>query len=234
MNPLQSLARHKGKFLIFGLLAAASMVCVLLTLARMAYSNSREYASLIWNLFLAWIPFVFASLAYIISWSRRILYVIVPACAIVWLLFFPNAPYILTDFQHLSTSAGSAPMWFDVLMIIWFAWTGLLLGVVSLYFMQEIVARTFGTAAGWIFALAVAVLNSLGIYLGRFMRWNSWDVLQDPLPIAHDIWSLIRHPFSNVRIYGFILLFTLLFLFVYLALHAFGRVMQEYQPLKKS
>jgi len=132
------------------------------------------------------------------------------------------------------TGAGSAPVWFDVLMIIWFAWTGLLLGVVSLYFMQEIVARTFGAAAGWIFALAVAILNSVGIYLGRFMRWNSWDILQDPLPIAHDIWSLVRHPFSNVRIYGFILLFTLLFLFVYLALHAFGRVMQEYQPLKKS
>ncbi len=234
MSLFERLAQHKYKFVVFALLLAGSMVSVLLAEARIAYSNTRDYSSLIWNLFLAWIPFIFANVAYAISWGRKILYFVIPACAIVWLLFFPNAPYILTDFQHLSTNAGNAPVWFDVIMLVWFAWTGLLLGVVSLYLMQEIVARVFGSFSGWLFVLIVTVLSSVGIYLGRFMRWNSWDVLQDPLPIAHDIWSVIRHPFSNVRTYGFTLLFTLLFLFVYVALHAFGSVLQERQTIKNA
>jgi uncharacterized membrane protein len=221
------LRRHKYKFFLFGLLVLASLVSVLLALARIAYSDTREHASLIKNLFLAWIPFGFASVTYLISWNRKLLFLVVPAGAIVWLLFFPNAPYILTDFQHLQPVTATAPLWFDVIMLIWFAWTGLLLGVVSLYLMHEIVARNFGAFLGWVFAIGVAGLGSLGIYLGRFLRWNSWDVLQDPLPLMRDLWHIVRYPFSSPRIYGFTLLYTLLFLFVYLAFHFFGRMVQE-------
>ena len=226
---IQRLSQHKYKIAMVMLLVGASVISVLLARARMVYSNSHDYSTLIWNLSLAWIPFIFASLAYMVSWSRRLLYLVVPVCSLVWLLFFPNAPYILTDFQHLSTNANNAPLWYDVLMLIWFAWTGLFLGVVSLYLMQEIVTRAFGRTAGWIFSIMVTILSSVGIFLGRFYRWNSWDVLGDPLPIAHDILGWLKHPFENLRLVGFTLLFTLLFLFVYLAIHAFGRVMQERQ-----
>jgi uncharacterized membrane protein len=223
------LSRNKYKLTICALLAAASVVSVLLARARMTYSNTDDYSMLIWNLALAWIPFIFASIAYMVSWSRRLLFLIVPVCAFIWLIFFPNAPYILTDFQHLSTNANTAPLWYDVLMLIWFAWTGLFLGLVSLHFMQEIVTRTFGRVTGWLFTILVTILSSVGIFLGRFYRWNSWDVLGDPLPIAHDIWGWLRDPFSNLRVYGFTLLYTTLFLFVYLAIHSFGRAMQEKQ-----
>jgi uncharacterized membrane protein len=224
------LSRHRYKLLLVTLLMAASAVSTLLARARMAYSNTQDYSNLIWNLCLAWIPFVFASIAYFVSWSRRLVYLVVPVCTFVWLIFFPNAPYILTDFQHLSTNANNAPLWYDVLMLIWFAWTGLLLGVVSLYFMQEIVTNAFGRTAGWLFAIFVTVLSSVGIFLGRFYSWNSWDIFGDPLPIAHDIWGWLKQPFANLRVYGFTLLFTLLFLFVYLAVHTFGRVMHEGHP----
>jgi uncharacterized membrane protein len=220
-------ARHKYKAATFLLLAAASAVCVTLVAARIAYSGTQQYRGLVWNLFLAWIPFVFASLAYLVSWGRRWLWLVAAGCAAIWLLFFPNAPYILTDFNHLRLNEANAPLWFDVIMLIWFAWTGLLLGVVSLHLMQEIVTRAFGRLAGWVFALAVTVLGSIGISLGRFLRWNSWDVLQEPLPILHDLWDILRYPFSNLRIYGFTLLYTLLFLFVYLALRAFGHLQAE-------
>ena len=231
---LEKISRHKYKLLIFGLLITASVISVLLAEARIAYSNTHDYSALIWNLILAWIPFVFASIAYGFSWSRKLLYLVVPVCALIWLVFFPNAPYILTDFQHLSTNANNAPIWYDVLMLVWFAWTGLLLGVVSLYFMQEIVTRAFGRTTGWAFTILVTILGSIGIFLGRFYRWNSWDLLGDPVPIAHDVWGWLRHPFANLRVYGFTLLFTLLFLFVYLAIHAFGRVMQERQNQDES
>jgi uncharacterized membrane protein len=229
LEMIKLLSRHKYKLLISALLVAASAIAVMLAQARMAYSNTNDYSTLIWNLSLAWIPFIFASIAYGVSWPRILLSLVLPTCVFVWLIFFPNAPYILTDFQHLSTNANNAPLWYDVLMLIWFAWTGLLLGVVSLYYMQEIVTHTFGKASGWFFAIIVTVLSSVGIFLGRFYRWNSWDIFGDPLPIAHDIWGWLRHPSSNLRAYGFTLLFTLLFLFVYLAIHTFGRMMQEKQ-----
>jgi uncharacterized membrane protein len=226
----KTLAQHKYKLALFLLLAGASVISVMMVLARRAYSNSEEYSALIWNLGLAWIPFIFASLAYGISWPRKLLYLVVPVCAFLWLIFFPNAPYILTDFQHLSTNANNAPLWYDVLMLIWFSWTGLLLGVVSLYFMQDIVTGAFGRRIGWVFAILVTLLSSLGIILGRFYRWNSWDVFGDPRLIAQDVWSWLDHPFSNLRVFGFTLLFTLLFLFVYIAVHTFGRAMQEKRP----
>jgi uncharacterized membrane protein len=231
---LRKLSPHKYKLVIFGLLLTASVISVMLAKARMAYSNTYDYSALIWNLGLAWIPFVFASIAYMVSWTRKLLYLVMPVCAFVWLIFFPNAPYILTDFQHLSTNANNAPLWYDVLMLVWFAWTGLLLGVVSLYFMQEIVTRNFGRTTGWLFTILVTVLSSIGIFLGRFYQWNSWDILGDPMPIASDVWGWLRHPFANLRVYGFTLLFTLLFLFVYLAIHTFGRVMQERQSQDKA
>jgi uncharacterized membrane protein len=226
--------QHKYKLVMVMILVSASIISVLLARARMAYSNTNDYSTLIWNLGLAWIPLLFSSIAYLVSWSRKLLYLVVPVCAFIWLIFFPNAPYILTDFQHLSTNAANAPLWFDVLMLIWFAWTGLLLGVVSLHFMQEIVTRTFGRYTGWFFTILVTVMSSFGIFLGRFYRWNSWDILGDPVPIAHDIWGWLKDPFANLKVYGFTLLFTLLFLFVYLAVHAFGRVMEERRSLDKS
>jgi uncharacterized membrane protein len=227
---LNFLTEHKYKFGIFTLLLAASAMSVILAVFRMGYSDTLNYRFLVWNLILAWIPFLFASVAYASSITRKpIMYIFIFGCAIVWLVFFPNAPYILTDFQHLSQQDSRVPVWFDVILLIWFAWTGLLLGMVSLYLMQEIVTRQFNKVIGWIFAFFVTGLSSFGIYLGRFERWNSWDVVQNPIPVLKDIYSVVRHPFQNIYPLGFTILFTLLFLFVYLTIVFFGRLMGERQ-----
>ncbi len=224
MDPLW---QHKHKLALVALLGSATILAIFLLLARTAYSKANDYPSLVRNLSLAWIPFLVALVAYFVSWSRPLLYLVVPICVFVWLIFFPNAPYMLTEFHHLRINIASAPLWLDVLLLIWFAWTGLFLGVASLYLIQEIVARTFGEVAGWLFAFLVIGLGSVGIYLGRFLRWNSWDILQEPIPIAKDVWGWFQHPTSNLRAYGFTILFTILFLFVYLAFHAFGYIMAE-------
>ena len=127
------LFRNRYKIAIFGLLLGASIFSVLLAVARMAYSDSRQYSNLIWNLFLAWIPFVLAYIAYALSWRRIWLYIAIPVFAFLWLIFYPNAPYILTDLQHLSRVTNNAPLWFDVILLVWFSWTGMLLGLISLY-----------------------------------------------------------------------------------------------------
>ena len=177
---------------------AASLVCVGLIAGRSWYSHTYHYWFLLWNLALAWVPFVFAAIAYSLASARRaVLYVLILAAAILWLAFFPNAPYILTDFLHLGSMGDIVPGWFDVLMLYWFAWTGLMLGIVSLYLMQEIVARGLGMAAGWVFVVVAAGLGSFGIYLGRFLRWNSWDVVRRPGPLANELLGRVTDPASQ-------------------------------------
>ena len=219
------LIRNRYKIAIFGLLTGASLFSVLLVVARMAYSDSQQYRGLIWNLFLAWIPFVLAYIAYALSWRRVWLYLAIPVFAFLWLIFFPNAPYILTDLQHLNRITNSAPLWFDVILLIWFSWTGMLLGLISLYLMHEIVQRHFGRWPGWIFVLVVSGLSSAGIYVGRFLRWNSWDILGNPSELAMDILGLAIDP--SLRLLAFTTLFAVFFLFVYLTLYTFAHLFQE-------
>ncbi len=216
---------HKYKLGVFLLLIVASVICVSLVVARRLYTGSHGYTNLIWNLFLAWIPFVLAFVAYLLSWRRRRMYFAIPAFAFLWLIFFPNAPYILTDLQHLGPYASSAPTWYDVILLIWFSWTGMLLGIVSLNLMQEIIRREMGRGAGWVFVVVVSALTGIGIYLGRFLRVNSWDIFQNPALLTTDIPDWITDP--SVRSVGFIGLYTLFFIFVYLTLYAFGHILNE-------
>jgi len=224
-RPRSFVQRHKYRLAVFGLLGLASLMCVLMVAARMSYSDSARYTNLVWNLFLAWIPFVLSFAAFFLSLRRRLLYLVIPVTAFLWLLFFPNAPYILTDLQHLARESPDAPLWYDVIMLVWFAWTGLLLGLVSLYFMHEIMHRTFGRAVGWAFVLLVSGLSSFGVYLGRFGRFNSWDFLQAPGEIAVSILGLVIDP--SLRLVAFTFLFAVFYLFVYLTLYSFGHLLQE-------
>ena len=208
---------------VFALLGLASAMCLALVVARTAYSHTSSLQFRVWNLFLAWIPLVLAAAAYRIATQRSALArVIVVPTAIVWLLFFPNAPYIVTDFVHLGEFHDNVPAWCDVMLIAWYAWTGLLLGVASLRLMQEIVTRAAGSAAGWLLVVVVTALGSIGIYLGRFLGWNSWDVFQAPPTPADATWDRANQPNADARMLGFTVLFALLFLFVYVAVYLIG------------
>lgn len=210
---------------VFVLLNVACAVCIALVLARVAYSESGRHANLIWNLFLAWIPFMLAYFAHAVSWQRLSLYLIIPLIAFLWLIFFPNAPYMLTDLQDLARRAAGAPLWYDVIVIVWCSWTGMLLGLISLYLMQDIIARNFGRTAGWVFVFVISALSSFGIYIGRFVRLNSWDILQDPAETAQEILGLVIDP--SMRLAAFTLLYTIFFLFVFLLLYSFSHMLRE-------
>ncbi len=219
----------KYKLALGSLLVIASVLSLILVKVHTHYNGSDSYSNLVFNLKLAWIPLAAAVLAYITARNRITFFLVMPICTLIWLIFFPNAPYLLTDFQHLANTDGNVPLWFDVILMLWFAWTGLLLGIASLYLMQEIVADTFTPWIGWVFAISATILSSIGIYLGRFLRWNSWDLLYDPIPIAKDMVAIVRHPISNLPTYVFTILFTLLFLFIYITIHLFGGIIKERQ-----
>ena len=217
--------RHRYSIAVFVLLNIACAVCIGLVLARVAYSDSGRHLGLVWNLFLAWIPFMLAYFAHAVSWRRATLYFILPFIAFLWLIFFPNAPYMLTDLQDLSRRASDAPLWYDVIIVVWSSWTGMLLGVISLYLMQDIIIRTVSRKAGWVFVFVISALSSFGIYIGRFVRLNSWDVLQDPAETAQEILGIIVDP--SMRLAAFTLLYTFFFLFIFLLLYSFSHMLRE-------
>ena len=225
--PFPIFAQLKYRIALVGLLLLASAISLVLEKVYAYYNGTDSYSFLVFNLGLAWIPFAAALLAYLTRHFRAAFYLIMPICTLVWLIYFPNAPYLLTDFQHLAYTNASTPLWFDVIVLVWFAWTGLLLGVASLYLMQEIIAAAFNPFIGWIFAIGATAMSSVGIYLGRILRWNSWDLLKDPIPIAKDMYSIMSHPISNLPTYVFTILFTLLFLFIYLTIHIFSGIIKE-------
>src|SRR5262245_21846676 len=130
------------------MLALASLVSIALVAVRVYFTGTRGYLFLIWNLALAWVPFLCSWWLFAVRPRSR---VPAAAAAATWLLFFPNAPYIRTDLIHLR-SRTDAPVWYDAMMITAFAWTGMLLGLASLRMMQSLVRQRVGKVVSWAFA----------------------------------------------------------------------------------
>ena len=198
-------------------LSFASVVSVAMVVGRMVWLRDSHYGFLIWNLFLAWMPMVFALLARDhqkagASPGWRFF-----AFGAAWLLFFPNAPYIFTDIVHLSHFYSR--FWVDLILILINALTGMVIGFVSLYLMQSAVRHMAGELMSWLFIAAVAVLSGFGICLGRFMRLNSWDVVS-PARMFHVIGSSVNQSSVAFTSIGFSILFAAFVLVTYLMLYA--------------
>ena len=200
-------------------LTFSSAASVALVFARIISTGNIRYAFLVWNLFLAWLPLVFALLAcekFQSTSARNWRFL---GLAGAWLLFFPNAPYIFTDLIHLTTRF-YGHFWVDLMLILLCALTGLVLGFVSLYLMQSVVERMLGRPASWAFIAAVAALSGFGIYLGRFMRFNSWDVLFRPVELYRGIGNWVTGPLADLHSLAFPLLFATFLFITYLMLYA--------------
>ncbi len=206
-------------------LAGLSALAVAMVAVRVVYSGDGHYGALVWNLFLAWIPFGLALLVYD-GYRRGAGPARLVAGGVLWLLFFPNAPYIVTDLKHLRTWTG-APIWYDLVLVSAAAWAGLLLGFMSLYLMQAVVRRLLGALNAWLFALAVLALSSFGIYLGRFQRWNSWDVFFRPGALAGDLWTGLADPVEHGRTFAVTVVFTAFLGATYLVFYSFARSSEE-------
>ena len=175
-------------------LVLASAVCAALVEVRVQRTGHTFYRFLDWNLFLAWIPFGLAATAQaLVRPGGRL---IATLLSVLWLLFFPNAPYIVSDFVHLGPSR-SVPLWYDGLMLSAFAGTGLLLGFASLRLMQQVWRRMVGPVLSWAGVVAAIGLGSVGVYLGRVFRLNSWDALLHPLEVTGLVLRQLANPFAH-------------------------------------
>jgi uncharacterized membrane protein len=123
---------------------------------------------------------------------------------------------------HLKTR-DPIPRWFDYILITAYAWTGLSLGYVSLTLLHHRVRAAFGWAAGWGFVGMMLGLGSFGIYVGRFLRWNSWDVFTRPWKPLGDLVKFLELPTLR-HVAAFCVTFFLLSVLVYLVLHAIAHL----------
>jgi len=207
----------------------ATLVCVCVLALRVVYAGVTGYLFLLWNLFLAWLPLLFADAAQLFYVHRN--KVRFWLFFFLWLIFFPNAPYILTDFAHLRFWATvGVPTWFDFLMIGAFAVTGILLGLASLQVAGKIFAERFGAFWSWFFLVAVSFLTGFGIYVGRYLRWNSWDVILHPRALVTDIvGGGLDQPLAQYQPWIFTFLFGALLLSSYLVFSHFCHYRHRHQ-----
>ena len=193
--------------LLCSLLSMAMLVC------RLLQSRSPVFVFLAWNLVLAWVPLLASSAA-----ARRLgrgrwgwmgLLLLV-----VWLAFFPNAPYLLTDFVHLRQRR-LVPLWYDIGLLGAFAWTGMLLAVTSLQQVHQLVRKRHGRWVGWVTVAAASLLAGAGVFVGRFLRWNSWDLVTRPSELAADVSSRFLQSGAYPQAWGVTLVFGALLFAVY-------------------
>lgn len=193
-----------------------------LLLARISYTGQLRFLFLAWNLFLAFVPYgLLKKCVQRITWieSRGTFSIVF----VVWLLFIPNAFYILTDLFHLRQTA-AVPLWADLALILSFAWNGLLLGVLSVRQMEKLVSIKWRIANEWFFICPVMFLNAFGIYVGRYLRYNSWDVLTNPFGLAADIFYLFIHPMRNRFDWSMIVCYALFMTLMYSAIKRISKM----------
>lgn len=188
----------------------------LLLCGRVAVTGHLTYLFLLWNLFLAFVPY---AISYALSVNLHLLRNrwLFSLSLFIWLLFIPNSFYILTDLFHLGRIR-SAPEWFDLLLLLSFAWNGLLFGIVSLRMIEEILYMLKGRTFSFLVIFGVMWLNAFGIYIGRFLRYNSWDVVTQPFSLFSDMAAMLLYPFDNKMEWGMIGCYALFMTLLYITI----------------
>lgn len=183
---------------VFLTLALSSGVSLALLLVRIVVTDTTKFWFMAWNLLLAWIPLGLA------FWLQRRVRArrwpqwpdLLLGCA--WLVFVPNSFYLLTDLIHLQSS-GEVSLLYDTALLSSFVINGLMLGYISLYIVHRIVAGYLGERVAYLWAQLALLLSAFAIYLGRYLRWNTWDVIVNPASLVFDVSDRIINPGSHLH-----------------------------------
>lgn len=199
------------RFKMNALLVLMTLFCFSLSLFRYYISETKVFFFLNWNLFLAWIPLFLSTFILIFNIKSKISVAVI---IIVWILFFPNSPYILTDLFHLK-ARNTIPIWYDLIVILSYAWTGLICGFLSLNDIEKLLSGYSKQRIINGIVVLFLFISSFGVYLGRFLRWNSWDVLNNPFGLFNDIVVRLIYPLEYTKTWGVTLLMGIMLNFMY-------------------
>lgn len=200
LTNLVTAAKSNPRLRLLALLALSMAFSITMNAFRIWHSHTLTYTFLVWNLFLAAIPYGISTLLVEFE-SLRKRQIIFWGLIAIWLLFLPNAPYIFTDLFHLRLRNG-VPLWFDLLLLLSFAWNGIILGYLSLFDIQALVSKKLGNRFTWLSVFGILFLCAFGVYLGRYLRWNSWDLFFNPFALLSDIADRFLHPFAHLQTWG--------------------------------
>ena len=193
-------------------------LCLGLLLLRSTATGEFRFGFLVWNLILAVIPYPFALLSDVLLRTKT--WLAAAPSAVMWLLFLPNSPYLVTDLIHLEPQ--NVPFWYDALLYGSFALTGVLLGFASVALIHTAIRDRFGMVRGWSVAFLSLGLSAYGIYLGRIERWNSWNAIGSPRILAERVLAPLHSPLQNARTIAFVGLYAAFLCIGYLAVASIG------------
>jgi uncharacterized membrane protein len=207
-------------------LGVSSFISVGLFVTRALQYETSRYIFLNWNLFLAWLPLAFAWWLYSyvqknrwVSWQGVVL-------TLLWLGFLPNSFYLVSDLIHLQTTQASNGL-YDVVMLMSFAWNGLVLGFFSLFLTHQLLLKRLQPRVAHSIIASVLLVCSFAIYLGRYLRWSTWDVLVNPAGVLFDVSDRFINPVSHGQTFGTTLTFFLLLGSMYLVIWQAIRTVRE-------
>jgi uncharacterized membrane protein len=218
---MEKLARYLQSNQKVALLAFVSFAAMTLLLIRMLI-HDWDFIFLAWNLFLAWVPLIFIKAVWEMERRQNAPFWLLIICLFVWLLFFPNAPYIITDLKHLRGIADNM-IWYDSLMIFTFSVAGFLTGLYSIRIVHRIVTKRWNEQLAWAWILFAMILSGFGVYLGRYGRWNSWDILTQPSSLLRGILESAQNPLAIKHT----LSFSFVLMLLYFAFHIFAELKQN-------
>lgn len=174
-------------------LALISGVGIAMLTGRILITDSLGHFGLFWNLFLAWIPLLVAYLTRVLWQQKIISRVGIGIGVMLWLLFFPNAPYLITDLIHLK-EVPDYLLWYDSLLSFSFALAGLLAGLYSALLIHRLIEKVGNQIWAWTIMVGSLIVSSYGVYLGRFGRWNSWDIITNPFSLVRYTANSLQNP----------------------------------------
>ena len=192
-------------------------LALVLNIVRIYLFDTTSFVYMFWNIFLAFIPFIISSILLIHTNKNNFFRPFFIIGFILWFIFLPNAPYVVTDLIHLGRIR-AVPVMFDAFLLFSSAAVSLLVGMYSLFDMEKIFLLKFSKKTTNIFIFFIILFSSFGIYLGRFLRFNSWDLFTSHSFLLSSIWNIFADPVANVNAYAYTFLF---FIFIYISYISF-------------
>lgn len=199
---------------------STALSCLLLLL-RIVYADSGAFIFLLWNLFLAYIPYLITSICFSQPAILENRYKLIPL-SMIWILMIPNSFYIVTDLFHLHAFS-DVPRWFDLLLLFSFAWNGLILGMLSIQRVELLLRMYLSPFVTNMLLLCMMWLNALGVYIGRYYRFNSWDIVSNPHFLFSELGLLFTDPIDNKSPWAMTFFFGILLFIIYTTLRKLSR-----------
>lgn len=181
---------------------------------RVLITGSFGHFYLLWNIFLGLVPVFFAG---ILAKQTRLGLISLPLF-FGWYIFFPNALYLITDLVHIRTD-GPIAAWYDIVLFFSAAILGILLAFISLHRAEIFLKKVIRHNWIWVFRLFIFVSGAFGVYAGRVLRWNSWDVIHQPATLLNDMCAIVFHPYHHKDAFLFTAVFSVFSLLLYRSFH---------------